>query len=789
LLKGNGICEALIIQCHLAIGNCYNKELEKVDAFQEYATAVTKSEKLENPKLIIECYDYLASFYKSINVNEKAKSYLRKKLTKLANQVPVDSNEIVKVWIEFEQMEFNPDFTLDKNSRTNRIFKYADRHENYYIKSLMLSICRGMFIDQKRIDQLNYIYKIKYPQELETLKKTEYINYLRLQALFYEYDHEIDSAQYYYIKAEKEVLKNVNKALISKFYFRYGQFFERQKDYGLSVLMFKKSIDYANKAKIPSFALEASEGIENLFYKNGEFKEAYQYGMINHKLSNQINNLALKDDLMSLEIKNTTKLQDLAFEKQELANKISLEKEQTRKYIFLFSGVLFFMFSIGLFSRLRFIRKSRLELSNEKDKSDNLLLNILPKRVANELKEKGRFEPRAFTQATVLFTDFQNFTPLSATVPVTELIEEVDICFKAFDGIIEKYNLEKIKTIGDSYMAASGLAKNQTVPPDNAIRAGLEMQAFIETRKSKRDQEKSIAFQMRLGLHTGPVIAGIVGAKKFQYDIWGDTVNIASRMESYGVVGRVNISDTSFLLVENKEKFVFSSRGNISVKGKGEMEMFFVEDINNIKKYSLEEFKENSQKAQLYILKRLKTELPSKLKYHSVNHTLGLLNSVKELVDIEKIDPFDLELLYIAAAYHDSGFLFNYNDHEEASCNLVDEQLPKFGFNLNHIAEIKEMIQSTKIPQKPKNHLAKILCDADLYYLGGKQYYEIANLLKEELTSEGFEFTAISWLNFQINFLKEHQYFTQIARDKREEHKSEILKELISKRGQLEKNS
>lgn len=779
--------DTLIIKSHLALGDCFNKEMEKVDAFQEFATAVIRSEKIGNNYLANLCYENLADFYVSIGVNEKAKDYLRKKLYKLGGKSKVDSNEIVRIWIKFEQLEFNPNFTLDKNSRANRIFKYADRHQNNLLRSNMLALCRSFFIDGKRIDQLKFLYQEKYPEQLEILKNKDYVNYLRLMALFYENDKKIDSAQTYFIKAEKEILNNTNLALISKFYLRYGQFFERQKDFGLAVLMYNKSMEYANKAKLPNFALEASICIENLFFENEDFEEAYKYSVQNQKLSNQINNLALKDDLMSLEIENSAKLQNLAFEKQELANQIKLEEEEDRKNILLFSGLLFFIFSIGLWSRLRFIRKSRIELSLEKDKSDNLLLNILPQRVANELKEKGSFAPRAFDQSTVLFSDFKNFTQLSATMPVSELIKELDECFKAFDKIIEKYNLEKIKTIGDAYMAASGLSKLQTVPPDNAIKAGLEMQAFIENRKAKRENQNSIAFEMRLGIHTGPVIAGIVGAKKFQYDIWGDTVNIASRMESNGIVGRVNISGETVSLVQNKADFVFTSRGKVDVKGKGEMEMYFVDDVKNEVNNSLEILKENSQKAQHYILQRLRDETPEDLKYHSVDHTLGLLNSVTSIAKNEGVSDYDIEILLLAAAYHDSGFLRNYDDHEESSCDIVDETLPSYGFTLSQIAEIKEMIQSTKIPQNPKNKLAKILCDADLYYLGVKHYYEIAGLLKEELTKQGMKFTPVKWLDFQINFLKGHKYFTEYAQKQREPSKNKILQELQAQKEKLKK--
>lgn len=215
------------------------------------------------------------------------------------------------------------------------------------------------------------------------------------------------------------------------------------------------------------------------------------------------------------------------------------------------------------------------ELVKEKKKSDDLLLNILPEEVAEELKAKGEAEARHIDEATVLFTDFEGFTILSEQMEPKELVSEIDICFRAFDQIMQKHGVEKIKTIGDAYMAAGGLPAPKTTHAEDVVRAALDIQQFMVQHKADRMAEGKSFFEIRIGIHSGPVVAGIVGLKKFAYDIWGDTVNVASRMESAGSVGRINISGSTYALV--KDKFRCLHRGKIAAKNKGEIDMYFVE--------------------------------------------------------------------------------------------------------------------------------------------------------------------------------------------------------------------
>jgi adenylate cyclase len=208
-------------------------------------------------------------------------------------------------------------------------------------------------------------------------------------------------------------------------------------------------------------------------------------------------------------------------------------------------------------------------------RSESLLLNILPAVIAEELKDNGRVEAKQFKEVTVMFTDFKNFTQITEKLSPAELVAELDELFKAFDHIISNHKLEKIKTIGDSYMCAGGLPVPNTTHAINMVQAALDILQYMQRDFQKKTLEGKETFEVRIGIHSGPVVAGIVGDNKFSYDIWGDTVNLASRMESSGEAGKVNISGATYMLV--KDRFHCVHRGKIQAKNKGEVDMYFAE--------------------------------------------------------------------------------------------------------------------------------------------------------------------------------------------------------------------
>lgn len=270
--------------------------------------------------------------------------------------------------------------------------------------------------------------------------------------------------------------------------------------------------------------------------------------------------------------------------KEQAAN---LRVEKTKKYIYILGFILVIIIAIGVYMRYKESKNLNQMLAyknevieEERKKSDQLLLNILPNTVANELKQNGAAEARKYNQATVLFSDFINFTTISGSMSPEDLVKLLHEYFTLFDQIIEKHGLEKIKTIGDAYMCVGGLPDENSGNPIDVINAAIEIQSKLDDKKQAQKDAGLPYFEARIGIHTGPLVAGVVGAKKFAFDIWGDTVNVAARLESTSEAGKVNISASTFKLVEGN--FDCTSRGKLPIKNRGEIEMFFVDRSKSI---------------------------------------------------------------------------------------------------------------------------------------------------------------------------------------------------------------
>jgi adenylate cyclase len=323
------------------------------------------------------------------------------------------------------------------------------------------------------------------------------------------------------------------------------------------------------------------EGLAGSYAKIRDYSNAYKYqelyiiikdSLYNAEMDKRIQSLTLSFDLEKKQGDIDLLTKDMALKE------LSIQRQRIAIYAAGSTGFLLLMLFIGIFGRYNYVRKTKKIIEMEKDRSEKLLLNILPFETANELKEKGSATPKQYELVSVLFTDFKGFTKIAEKLTPQQLIEELNNCFSEFDKIIDKYNLEKIKTIGDAYMCAGGIPVSNKTNPLDIVRAGLEIKAFMERLKVEREQQGKDYWELRIGIHTGPVVAGVVGKNKFAYDIWGDAVNTASRMESSGIPGQVNISGTTYDFI--KEQFHCTHRGKVMAKNKGEIDMYIVENEN-----------------------------------------------------------------------------------------------------------------------------------------------------------------------------------------------------------------
>jgi adenylate cyclase len=362
-----------------------------------------------------------------------------------------------------------------------------------------------------------------------------------------------------------------------------GEILVRQSKYQDALSHFMIALEIADETGDKNMQMTVLKDFSSLYAALGNHKKAYDYQtkaialekeIAGAEITKQVNRkmISYEFEVKEKEYQYQQKLTESDLQKQKLiAGQRSLQRNVS------IVGILLLVVVAAIISR-NYINQKHLNslLSIERDKSEKLLLNILPKEIADELKDKGESEARLFEDVSVVFTDFKDFSKLAGQLTPQDLVTEINICFKAFDEIISRYGVEKIKTIGDSYMAAGGFNSLSNKSAKNVVRAALDMQEFMVARQAQLIFEKKLFFEMRIGIHTGPVVAGIVGVKKFQYDIWGDTVNTASRMESTGEVGRVNISQNTYELTMDDPEFTFHPRGRIEAKNLGAIEMYFV---------------------------------------------------------------------------------------------------------------------------------------------------------------------------------------------------------------------
>ena len=410
------------------------------------------------------------------------------------------------------------------------------------------------------------------------------------------------------------------------------------------------------------------------------------------------------------------------------------------------------------------------EMIIEKEKTEALLANLLPKNTAEELMAKGKATKIKYNFVTVLFSDIQGFTKIAEEMNPEVLIDELDKFFFTFDSVVEKYGIEKIKTIGDAYMCAGGIPEKNRTNPVEVILAALEMKAYMSRLKESSELAGMKYWDIRIGIHTGTVVAGVVGQKKLSYDIWGDTVNTASRMESSGEAGKINISGTTYEFV--KDFFACDYRGKMPVKYKGELEMYFVNGI--IPGLS----DENGGPSREFIIKMqlLKLEdieelivnmfdisVQQNLYFHNSNMVKSVCSQVDLLSRAENIGDDLFVNLKLAAIFLLTGYIYDYSKPMEGSLRLVEEMLPRHGFNQANVESTKNIIRNS-FSGRIETILDKILHDARYDYLGRVDYVNLTEKLRKELAEHGSIYEDKTWIELQTKTQNNNLFITDTAR-------------------------
>ena len=382
----------------------------------------------------------------------------------------------------------------------------------------------------------------------------------------------------YHRKAIKAADLNDAKLEKTKALISLGDVLIEQKAFEEAVRYFENGLKLTEVTGVYRDKKDAYEGLAKAYSGMQDYKNAYDYQQLFTSISDTIRNDSYEESIGNMRFQYDLENKEREIKLLNIDNELKqtqIERSMASKRLLFALAALLLAVIGGIFSRYRFIQKSNAELAKERNKSESILLNILPKETAEELKKEGSIKAKYFKEVTVLFTDFKQFSLVAEEISAEELVQSLDYFFKKFDIITEKHNLEKIKTIGDAYMCAGGLPTQNKTHAENAFSAALEILEFVKDTQNN-PPIGIYPFEVRIGINTGTVVAGVVGTKKFQYDIWGSTVNIAARMESNSVPGKINVSENTYQHLKDRHHFTY--RGVIKAKNEQLLKMYFAEE-------------------------------------------------------------------------------------------------------------------------------------------------------------------------------------------------------------------
>jgi class 3 adenylate cyclase len=545
-----------------------------VDAFRDFNQSLDLFRSINDIVGEANILSNIGALFSDQGEEETALKNLLRSLA-LSEQVN-DSKRIATAKINIGSIYMKKSYTYDKAIENFKQAMDLSKKINYSDAYAISLINLGeTYFYKKQYDSALYFYsriedEIRDDDELLS-------NAYKTMGKIYLINNDFERAEFYskrsYEMAKRSNLKlEMTKSLVS-----LGETYQAKKQNDEAIKYFTEARSIAEDLNLNYELKDIYEGFAKSYGEKGDFKNALAYQNLLNAIKDTIYNIETDKKLTNLQLdfeidKKEGQIQLLT--KDKALQEVELKRQRIAKNSAIVGLGMLLIIAFILYRNYQVKIKTNRILDKQKAEIETLLLNILPEEVARELQETGNATPKYYEKVSVLFTDFKSFSKLADHMSPQQVIEELNLYFTAFDSIIEKYNLEKIKTIGDAYMCAGGIPVADDSHLVNIIRASMEIQNYIEYMNLERRKAGKPEWEMRIGIHTGPLVAGVVGRKKYAYDIWGSTVNIANRMESNGEPGQVNISSATYELVKNQ--FACTYRGKISAKNIGEVDMYFV---------------------------------------------------------------------------------------------------------------------------------------------------------------------------------------------------------------------
>ena len=607
ILRNEGISESLLISgqaielskqlgylkgqayAEKNMGMAYYYQGDYMQVLDRWTKSLEIFETIEDPLGISNMANNLGAVYYSQGSNTKAIDFYLRSLS-IAEKIQ-DTLRIASVLLNIGGVYGDTPKDYDKALEYfNRIPKYLPALDEPQITiSYLLGEGEIYLMQGKYEDALKY-YQDALPLTQNTTEYSD--NLTKLGIVEFKMGDEFKAIDYL-DRAYQNAKENNQQLQMVQALIELGKVYQNN-DFPKALRAFKEAESLANAMGTRFELKDIYEGLSLSYANQGDYVNAFKYQTQLIAKKDSLFNVATDDKIRGLQFDFDLEKKEDEIGLLEQEAEISELRVERQKYVIyggILSLILVIVVAVGSYKRYRYMKKFNKIIETEKDRSENLLRNILPEETALELKEHGKVKAKKFESVTVMFTDFIGFTRYSESLSPEELVQAVDYFFSKFDAVMDKYDLEKIKTIGDAYMCAGGLHSHKDDHHLKMVEAGFEIAQIMED--AKKNKEGGIMnIDVRIGINTGPVVSGVVGTRKFAYDIWGDSVNVASRMESMSEPGKINVSESTYLLI--KDTYECEHRGQIHVKNKGMMDMYFVHGLKEKKKLkSLEKKKVN----------------------------------------------------------------------------------------------------------------------------------------------------------------------------------------------------